>query len=63
LICVAVLDGSNYHVLASGNQNPFGISDANRIDPSMQLVRNKAEKGWISKPDLDASFSDFSLPD
>ena len=49
--------------MASGNSNPFGITDGQRLAPERYLRRDKAEKGWVSKRELDASFSDFSRPE
>lgn len=53
-----VIDGSNRYITLAGQQNPMNIRDARN-----KFTRDKAEKGYISKADLDASFADFSLPE
>ena len=60
---MTVLKGSNNYIMASGNTNEFGIMNSQRLAPDVHVQRNKAEKGWISKPSFDNSFSEFSLPE
>ena len=59
---MAVLSGANGYIMAEGNANEFGIRSSERLDPALKVGRDKAAKGWISGPDLAASFADFSRP-
>jgi len=54
-----VLDGSNRYITMAGQRDPMHLGELRKG----KVLRNKAEKGWVTQADLDASFADFSLPE